>query len=301
MEQHPIPQQISSYEFKLVGDMTLKQFLKAAGGIAIAFMISASKLIFFLKYPLMLVFGAGGLLIAFVPFQDRPLETWIAAFLRSIYSPTIYTYKKTADDNWLNLSPNKKIETTVVKEEAAVVKDKQKVEEFIGSLPSVKRIEEEKEEAPKIVEEKIKPTNIEKIETTEIKLPPKEEPIVKEDDWRNQKANLNLKSEKLEATGQIIFGAIPMPDKPEVPNVLVGMVTDSNDKIIEGAIVEIQDDKGNPARVLKTNPLGQFKTSTQLANGKYLVITEKDNFKFERVEILLDNKIIDPIKIQSVI
>jgi len=31
MEQHPIPQQISSYEFKLVGEMTLKQFLKAAG------------------------------------------------------------------------------------------------------------------------------------------------------------------------------------------------------------------------------------------------------------------------------
>jgi len=36
MEQHPIPQQISSYQFKLVGDMTLAQFGKAAGGIVIA-------------------------------------------------------------------------------------------------------------------------------------------------------------------------------------------------------------------------------------------------------------------------
>ncbi len=28
MEQHPIPQQISSYQIKLVGDMTLKQFFQ---------------------------------------------------------------------------------------------------------------------------------------------------------------------------------------------------------------------------------------------------------------------------------
>ena len=34
MEQHPIPQQISSYQFKLVGDMALAQFGKTAGGVA---------------------------------------------------------------------------------------------------------------------------------------------------------------------------------------------------------------------------------------------------------------------------
>ncbi|MFA6462708.1 MAG: hypothetical protein WCT51_01505 [Candidatus Shapirobacteria bacterium] len=45
MEQHAIPQQISSYEFKLVGDMTLKQFLKAAVGIVWAIMINSTKLI----------------------------------------------------------------------------------------------------------------------------------------------------------------------------------------------------------------------------------------------------------------
>ena len=31
MEQHPIPQQITSYEFEARGDMTLKQFGKAGG------------------------------------------------------------------------------------------------------------------------------------------------------------------------------------------------------------------------------------------------------------------------------
>ena len=50
MEQHPIPQQISSYEFKLVGEMTLKQFAKAAGGIIIALVINSAPLVFFIKW-----------------------------------------------------------------------------------------------------------------------------------------------------------------------------------------------------------------------------------------------------------
>ena len=107
MGQHPIPQQISSYEFKLVGEMTLKQFLKAAAGIILAVLINATKIVVLIKWPLMLVSAGVGLLLAFVPFEDRPLETWVKAFLKSIYSPTIYTYKKRNDDNWLDLDLTK--------------------------------------------------------------------------------------------------------------------------------------------------------------------------------------------------
>jgi hypothetical protein len=63
--------------------------------------------------------------------------------------------------------------------------------------------------------------------------------------------------------------------------------------------VEIQDRNGNPARVLKTNSLGQFKTTTPLASGKYLIIPEKDNCEFDRVEITLEGKIVEPVKLQS--
>jgi len=101
MEQHPIPQQISSYEFKLVGDMTLKQFLKAASGIIIAIIINSTKLMVVIKWPLMLLFGGLGLALAFVPFDDRPLETWITSFFKSIYSPTIFVYRKKNDNSWL--------------------------------------------------------------------------------------------------------------------------------------------------------------------------------------------------------
>ena len=93
MEQHPIPQQISSYEFKLVGDMTLKQFLKAAVGIVVAIFIYKTGLLVIFKWPLMLISAGVGLLLAFVPFEDRPLESWVLSFIKAIYSPTIYIYR----------------------------------------------------------------------------------------------------------------------------------------------------------------------------------------------------------------
>lgn len=96
MEQHPIPQQISSYQFKLVGDMTLKQFFQVAGGVVIALIFYSTPLHPIIKWPLIIFFVLLGAALAFLPFEERPLEKWIVAFFRSIYSPTLYTWKKTA-------------------------------------------------------------------------------------------------------------------------------------------------------------------------------------------------------------
>ncbi|MFA5894589.1 MAG: hypothetical protein WC851_02345 [Candidatus Shapirobacteria bacterium] len=309
MEQHAIPQQISSYEFKLVGDMTLKQFLKAAVGIILAVAINSTNLIFFLKYPLMLICGGGGLMIAFVPFQDRPLETWVIAFLRSIYSPTIYTYRKMPDKDWISLMNSKSVGRDKSLDEAEEVsvpiKDSNKVREFIESLPTVKMSEAVIDE-PILEEEKTligkigMGGNTNKLPEREPEVTVKTEEAPKED-WRDKKAELGLKADKAEATAKVVFGEIPMPDKPDIPNMLVGMVTNSEEKIVEGAIIEVQDVKGNPSRVMKTNSLGQFRTTTPLSNGKYLVITEKEKLEFDRVEVDLVGKIVEPIKIKAII
>lgn len=304
MEQHPIPQNISSYEFKLVGEMTLKQFLKAAAGIVLALIINSTKIVFFIKWPLALGFAGLGLALAFVPLEDRPLETWILAFLRSIYSPTIFLYKKRASTNWLDIDWTKKLKDDEDKEEEEkeknkAIKDGDKVKEFIDSLPSVKR-ERVDEEKSKV--ETVQGTNPSAPVVTG--APPLDKgsktlEVEVDEGWQDRVKDLNLKKEKLEATGVVNFGAIPMPDIPETPNILVGMVTDTKGKIVEGAIVEVQDKNGNPARVLKTNSLGQFKTSNPLADGTYLMVTEKEGYSFDRVNVNLMGKIVEPIRIIS--
>jgi hypothetical protein len=299
MEQHSIPQQISSYEFKLVGDMTLKQFLKAGVGIILAILINSTKLMILVKWPLMFLFGAGGLLLAFVPFQDRPLESWIISFIKAIYSPTIYTYQRKGNKNWLDLDLTK---TTKQNEEDIVIGKSRssflgnKIKDSITTMEiKVDKKENKKQEIN--IEEIKTEVNVgpREIKVEEIKKENKEE--IKTEDWRDQKTDLNLKTEKLGATGKAIFGMIPMPDIPEIPNVIVGMATNMDGKIVDAVIVEIQDESGNPSRVLKTNSLGQFKTTTPLADGRYLIIAEKDGYNFDRVNIDLKGQIVKPVKI----
>lgn len=97
MEQHPIPQNISSYQFRLVGDMTLKQFFQLAGGILTGLLFYASPLLPIIKWPFAIVSVLLGIGLAFLPFEERPLEKWIFAFFRAIYSPSLYYWKKTTE------------------------------------------------------------------------------------------------------------------------------------------------------------------------------------------------------------
>src|SRR3989344_3816180 len=94
MEQHPIPQQISSYQFRLIGDMTLKQFSYVAGGALLGLLIYATGLHPFLKWLLILISVGMGAAFAFLPFEERPLSTWFISFFRSVYSPTVFIWKK---------------------------------------------------------------------------------------------------------------------------------------------------------------------------------------------------------------
>ena len=304
MEQHAIPQQISSYEFKLVGDMTLKQFLKAAAGIIIALLINSTKIAVLIKWPLMFLFGGLGLALAFLPLEDRPLETWIFSFIKSIYTPTIFIYNKKNGDNWLVRSNSGEEEETkpVVNKNLFVSVKKQTTEGTMtlnqkGGFSKLTEIKQEDDQNITSIPNK---ETIGELKDTSVKeelLPASKTEVVEEINTRTQGIDINLKKDKLEATGKAVFGSIPMPNRPETPNIIVGMATNSEGKIIDGVIIEIQDEHGAPTRVIKTNSLGQFKISTPLADGRYLIIAEKDGYSFDRVNVDLNGQIIDPVKI----
>ncbi|MEK7458691.1 MAG: PrgI family protein, partial [Patescibacteria group bacterium] len=95
MQEHPVPQNITSYEFHLIGNMTLKQFFELAAGGLFAFLSYTSNLPDLLKWPLVFVFVVLGVAFAFVPLEERPLDHWFIAFIRAIYNPTKFYWKKT--------------------------------------------------------------------------------------------------------------------------------------------------------------------------------------------------------------
>jgi hypothetical protein len=111
LKQHPVPQHISSYEFKLVGDMTLKQFFQLAGGAIAALIVYALPFPGYVKWPFILFFGALGAALAFLPIEERPLSTWIFAFLKAIYAPTKFSYNASTSEDVFAKSSNETLPT----------------------------------------------------------------------------------------------------------------------------------------------------------------------------------------------
>lgn len=99
-EQHPVPQNISSYQFRLIGDMTIKQFMQLAGGGVVALLFYSSPFPAFIKWPLVVISAISGAALAFFPIMDRPLDKWVFAFVRAIYSPTIFVWQKQPAKNY---------------------------------------------------------------------------------------------------------------------------------------------------------------------------------------------------------
>ena len=88
MEQHPVPQHIASFEFKLFGNLTVRQFVSLAIPLSFAAIIFFSNLTPIIRLPISLAFGGFGLFIALVPVGDRPFDKWFVAFIKAIASPT---------------------------------------------------------------------------------------------------------------------------------------------------------------------------------------------------------------------
>lgn len=92
MEQHPVPQNVTTFQFRLVGDMTIKQFGYLAAGAILAYISYKLPLPFFFTWPLAFLFGLGGVGFAFVPIEERPMDIWVMSFIKNIYNPTLYVW-----------------------------------------------------------------------------------------------------------------------------------------------------------------------------------------------------------------
>ncbi|KUK79874.1 MAG: hypothetical protein XD95_0050 [Microgenomates bacterium 39_7] len=94
MQEHPIPQDITGYKFHLVGSMTLKQFAEVLVGVLVALVFHKSGLPAIIRWPAM-IFSAGlGAMAAFVPIEERPLDHWIVTFIKVLFKPTKFFWKR---------------------------------------------------------------------------------------------------------------------------------------------------------------------------------------------------------------
>jgi hypothetical protein len=323
MEQHPIPQNVSSYQFKLVGDMTLKQFFQLAGGFLVALIFYSSPLIGIVKWPFVIVSAILGVALAFMPLEERPLERWIFAFFKAIYSPTEFLWKKTtAPVKFFQDETVGAVPTSSSPEQEAALKAYLASKQASGPLSKLEGAEQgflnklgglfaglktpPLASTPPPVQPK-----------TEMKIPvaipikiiqqgvphmvveekTKDVPLV---GATAQNVSPIIAGNEIVSTKQAIFSVDATPPNPPIyPNVVVGQVVDDTRRIVEGAIMEIRDEAGRPVRAIRSNKVGHFITVTPLDSGKYQIATEKDGYHFTPVSFEAVGNLIPPILVEG--
>lgn len=355
MEQHPVPQNVTTFQFKLIGDMTLKQFLYLATGSVIAyclFIFAASKYPY-ISWPLIIISSLTGAAFAFLPIQERPLDQWVGAFFNAIYSPTKRVWKK-GDKTYIDYPlfqsryltyisginqselPSSKAagyppESSSTNKAAIISKTQPSpAAPIVAELPTHQELKDTVDLAKqaqnlqmKIIQTERQLSQIKQAALTTQQLPP---------DYSSQvnlvisnlQTLINQASEVKQKMGHPEtpqLQTIPQPIQPAVkpnvkiitpektkqtqlalttfPNVINGVIKDTQSNYLDAVVVVIYDKEGLPVRALKTNKLGQFTGSTPLHNGTYKIEMEKEGYTFDVLQIELTGQVLAPLMITA--
>lgn len=259
MEQHPIPRQITSFEFKLIGFMTLKQFIYLVVAFPIGFLVFKLFPIPIVNILLGVICVVIGLALAFVPINDRPLDLWIKNLMRRITSATQYVYHK---ENAPIYFLQKLFFVSDPHQVFAHVESEEKLEAYLAQQKTKQNDANAAQAAHK--------KEIGKI-------------------LRNPPASAKKPSQT--STNTAVAGApaqqqVVAPKKPA----LVGVVKNSKKIPLPGLLIYMKDQTNKPVRLLKTNPHGIFATYSTIPPGEYSfeIKDPKGSLLFDTMKMKID-------------
>ena len=262
MDQHPVPRQITTFEFKLVGFLTIKQFIYLLIFVILAFIVYSVFPIPILNVFFALIIIAIGAALAFLPINDRPLDVWIKNLVKRLISPTQYKFRKH------NLPPNflKDIPAAANPTQAAThVDSQQKLNNYLN-----------KNQGPTDTK---KQSISDLIQTTVPDMSKK-------------------KTERPQSEPAAPAAPAPPPHKP----FFTGLVKNHKEMPIYGVLIYVKpDEKGEPLRILKTNVNGVFATFNPLPPGDYFfeIKDPQGRHFFDTMKVKVENSNPNPLRFLS--
>lgn len=325
MENHPIPQDVTGFQFKLIGNMTVKQFAYLAAGAVLAVIAYYTPVTalwaIVIKYTLVPVFGLTGTAFAFLPYEGRPLDVMVSHFVMALFKPNQYIYHKLGGRlAFLHFSTHPVVAQApiMVNGVAHDPTREAKLQAFLSSLHTtgvnpVPLDEKEKhymqdlfgnkgqgavaQPVPAIQQVPPAPTLTSQPAPPASPTPATPQPIPPSDEPTGASQPTPSPTVVTSDTAR----ALGLPHLPDSPNLLIGIIKDSRGNVLPGILVEVKDKDGNPVRAFKTNQLGQFASATPLSNGSYIIDYEdpKGEHKFESSTLSADGTILQPFIIVS--
>jgi hypothetical protein len=131
--KHPVPQNVMDVEFKVVGDLTVRQIFYLAMAGTFAYLFFKSNLPLFWKWFFIITSTGLGIGVAFVPIQERGMDKWVVSFVKAVLSPSQRVWRKSYSPpayylaDYANIIKNELITLTPAK-------SRNKLDEFLGQV-----------------------------------------------------------------------------------------------------------------------------------------------------------------------
>ncbi len=138
-QQHPIPQDVAGFQFKLIGDMTIKQFAYLAAGVILAWLTFSLPLFWVIKWPLVFLFGLLGIALAFVPIEGRPFDVMLMNFLKALVSPNQYVFQKMGYPLFPSMPAPKKVVGKHPEKQEEQSKSAEKLQKYLKGIHTTQK------------------------------------------------------------------------------------------------------------------------------------------------------------------
>lgn len=94
MENHPIPQDVTGFKFRIIGPVTIKQFLYILAAGALCGLFFIMPISFIIKWPIIFLLASIGAALAFLPIEGRPMDIMLMNFLKTIPAENKFIFHK---------------------------------------------------------------------------------------------------------------------------------------------------------------------------------------------------------------
>jgi len=265
MDQHAIPRQITTFEFKLIGFLTIKQFIYLLIFIPLGLSVYAIFPVPILNIFLGLIVALIGVAFAFVPINDRPMEVWVRNLIKRLISPTQYFFRK---QNPAIYFLKGLVFTADPHRVMSHIDSQQKLSKYLSNKAPVDN-QNRKQEISSL--------------------------------FTDSFSSLLGKKTTRPANQSQVTSHQPPVTNIKTP-ILAGLIKNYRQTALTGILVYIKKEPtGDPIRILKTNSHGVFATYNPLPPSDYFfeIKDPKGNFFFDTMKIKVENTNEKPIEITS--
>ncbi len=267
MENHPVPRSVTTFEFKLIGWFTVKEFVYLLIAIGIAVILYFTIPVPYLNLAIAgSVVGLGAFLVMY-KYNERPLDIWAKNLVYRLLSPSQYYWMKN------NPAPDF-LQDVIVSDSTIVSKHidaSNKLQSYVTTTQSNHQ-----------------PSDQAHIRVQEATQPPAQTTLQSSDQTQA------IPSTQTDSPTPVSTSTQPQP-------YLSGIVTNNKSTPLPNIMIYVNTHAGELVRILKTNKNGVFTSFHPLEPGTY-VISPKDlggNYFFDTMTVPVNGPQEEPVRISS--